>query len=71
MVRPLMYNDALRVIVIFKVSVIKAKVTDELGMPTGKQKLQIGVSNSAGVFDMSISFISHFLPNCIDVYNYN
>ena len=38
------YN-ALRVIVTFKVSVIKAKVNDELGMPTGKQKLQIEVSD--------------------------
>ncbi len=27
-----------------QVSVIKAKLADELGMPTGKQKLQIGVS---------------------------
>lgn len=27
-----------------QVSVIKAKISDELGMPTGKQKLQIGVS---------------------------
>ena len=28
-----------------QVSVIKARIADELGMPTGKQKLQVGVSN--------------------------
>ena len=28
----------------YQVSVIKARVADELGMPTGKQKLQVGVS---------------------------
>ena len=27
-----------------QVSVIKARIADELGMPTGKQKLQVGVS---------------------------
>ncbi|KAL5479911.1 hypothetical protein EMCRGX_G023512 [Ephydatia muelleri] len=40
------------------VSVIKVKVADELGMPTGKQKLQIGViflkdSNSLGFYNVT------------------
>ena len=30
----------------FQVSVIKSKIADELGMPPGKQKLQIGVSQN-------------------------
>ncbi|XP_065902944.1 splicing factor 3A subunit 1-like [Dysidea avara] len=42
------------------VSVIKARVADELGMPTGKQKLQIGMlfikdSNSLGFYNVTSS----------------
>ena len=37
-------NKVVSQIYIQQVSVIKARIADELGKPTGKQKLQVGVS---------------------------
>ena len=38
---------------------IKAKIADELGMPTGKQKLQIGVSGLKLI--VMLKYLHHFL----------
>lgn len=42
---PVSYVIIIHILInIQQVSVIKARIADELGMPTGKQKLQVGVS---------------------------